>query len=158
MRFILSLSLFLLAITPLKAQVGNLTPQEPIADPTEWKLSAHKLDNKTYELIFQVTLQKGWHLFSLNPGAPSLIPPSFSFTPDKKYKKTGTITEEGNLEEANLEGFDMKVRYFEGEVRFTQKVILKENGMTISGTHTYQVCNDVICLPPTVKPFEFRIP
>lgn len=147
------LSLF----TPvLHAQIiPNVQPQN--IDPTKWTYEVKKLDRNEYELIFRVALEKGWHIFSQDPGDEMLIPPTFSFDKNKQVKMTGAIEEKGKLTETEFEGFDNKLRYFEGEAEFIQKIMYNGESATITGEHRYQICNDNMCLPPTTQKFEFTI-
>jgi thiol:disulfide interchange protein DsbD len=55
------------------------------------------------------------------------------------------------------ENFEANLDFFKSTVTFTQKVDKKSNGK-VTGTITYMVCNDVMCLPPVDLPFEITIP
>ena len=138
-----------------QAQVSvNISPRET-KDPTTWKYEVKKLDRNEYELIFHVELEKGWHIFSQNPGDSSLIAPSFTFDENGSIRRLGALREKGKLIETTFEGFDSKLRYFEGKVEFIQKIAYQGARAVITGEHQYQICNDRMCLPPTSKKFEF---
>lgn len=136
------------------AQIIPNVQQENI-DPTVWTYQVKKLDRNEYELIFRLELKKGWHIFSQNPGDSSLIPPTFTFDENKSVKMIGTVEEKGKLTETEFEGFDNKLRYFEGTAEFTQRISYGGESTAITGEHRYQICNDNMCLPPTAKKFEF---
>lgn len=126
-------------------------------DPTSWSYEVKKLDRNEYELIFKVTLNDGWHIFSQTPGDSFLIPPSFIFDENKTVKMKGGLTEKGKLIETTFEGVEGKVRYFEGTVEFIQNIVYTGTTTTITGEHRYQICNDRMCLPPVARKFEFKI-
>lgn len=138
----------------LHAQIIPNVQQQNI-DPTKWTYEVKKLDRNEYELIFRVELEKGWHIFSQDPGDEMLIPPTFTFDENKRVKLTGMMEEKGKLTETEFEGFDNKLRYFEGEAEFIQKITYEGESTTITGEHRYQICNDNMCLPPATKKFEF---
>ena len=134
----------------------NVMMGQGIADPTTWTYEVKKIDASEYELIFHVSLNEGWHIFSQKPGDEFLIPPSFSFTDKDMIKLIGEVEERGKLKTEKMEGIDSLVSYYEGKVDFVQKVQIKGK-MKITGEHEYQVCNDAMCLPPKTKKFEFDI-
>lgn len=132
------------------------TSAQRIKDPTSWSFQTEKIGEDTYKLIFHVTLQDGWHIFTLQPGDEFLIPPSFSFEQQHNVKLVGSIVEEGQKITSRFEGLDNPVHYYEGDARFIQKVQVKGKPV-ITGKYEYQVCNDQMCLPPETKEFSFTI-
>ena len=64
--------LCLLAASGMSAQI--------IADPTTWTIEAKKKQGNEYEIVFNLSLKDGWHIWSLKPGGDGMqIPPSFEF-------------------------------------------------------------------------------
>ncbi len=126
-------------------------------DPTAWKYEVKKKSGNEYQLVFHVQLQDHWHIWSMQPGGDGmLIAPSFTFNTNKAVKMNGKMTETGKKTTTTMEGIDGKVNYLSGTVDFTQNVTV--NGHTkITGKHTYQVCNDQMCLAPKDKEFVFEI-
>lgn len=128
-----------------------------IKDPTEWTYEVKKTGNNEYELIFIVTLVGGWHIYAIKPGGDgTLIAPSFSYAKNAKMELVGEITETGKLITEHSEGIEELINYYSHKVKYTQKVKAKP-GIIIKGTHTYQVCNDMMCLPPKDKDFSFQL-
>jgi len=125
--------------------------------PIRWSYEVKKLDRNEYELIFRADLQKGWHIFSQNPGDSSLIGPTFSFDDNGNIRRLGELKEKGKLTETTMEGYDAKIRYFEGVVEFIQKISYLGESTKITGEHRFQICNDNMCLPPATQRFEFLI-
>jgi thiol:disulfide interchange protein DsbD len=126
------------------------------ADPTDWKYEVKKMGADKYELIFEVKLKDGWHIFSQKPGDDFIIPPSFDVKADRRVKLLGKVQEKGNLKTEKIDGIDNPVRYYESKADFVLLVSAKP-GSKITGDHVYQVCNDKMCLPPKKKHFEFVI-
>ena len=52
--------------------------------------------------------------------------------------------------------FEMKVRYYENEATFTQKVKLLGGDYRLQGYLRYGACNDETCLPPTTYEFDIK--
>lgn len=134
----------------------NTTHAQTISDPTEWRYEVKKKDNNEYQLVFHVELEEGWHIFSQKPGDDFLIPPSFEFNSSRDVKLVGKVTEKGKLKTERMEGIDNPVRYYEKTADFIQTVKAVK-GTVVKGNHTYQVCNENMCLPPKARPFEFII-
>ncbi len=125
-------------------------------DPSHWSMKV--LPGKgVYELVFSVKLDTTWHLWSLMPGGDgTLIPPSFKF--DKgNYELVGPVKESGEVKQEAMEGIDGQVRYYTGKAVFTQTVKAKAK-TKITGSFEYQLCNNMMCLPPKTASFEFHIP
>ena len=156
MKIIFAISCLLCFATP--------APAQGMKDPSAWtfNVTPSKPGGKSgagvqaYTLRFQVALQPGWHIYALNPGGDgTLIPPSFAFA--DKNLHPAEMKEEHDAKEQVMEGVDGKVRYHEGKVTFYTTINVRR-GAIIKGTYTYQLCNDMVCLPPKTKPFLFRIP
>ncbi|HRO43576.1 MAG TPA: protein-disulfide reductase DsbD family protein [Flavipsychrobacter sp.] len=127
-----------------------------ISDPTSWSYHVKKKGTNEYELIFHVELKEGWHIFSQNAGDEFLIPPSFKFKKNGTIKFVGKVSERGKLKTERMEGIDNPINYYEAKADFVQ-VVKARPGVSISGEHEYQVCNDKMCLPPKKKNFEFVV-
>jgi thiol:disulfide interchange protein DsbD len=128
-----------------------------IKDPTTWTYEVKKKGGDKYDLIFHLKIQEKWHIWSLHPGGDGYeIAPSFTFNNNPKLKLDGEVTEKGTPVTTVMEGVDGKVTYFSGNVDYTQSVTLNGQGK-IFGKLTYQVCNDVMCLPPKDKEFTFVV-
>lgn len=152
-RFISFISIFLLAL----GGSGTLRAQG-MTDPTRWTYEAQKLGAGLYQLSFTLQLDEGWHIWAIDVGGDGLqVVPAFTFTKHKSVQLEGGIAEQGDKITAEIEGVDGKVNYYSHKVVYTQKVKAPA-GITIKGTHQYQVCNDNMCLAPKQVPFSFQLP
>jgi DsbC/DsbD-like thiol-disulfide interchange protein len=135
----------------------HTTYAQAMEDPTSWKYEVKHVSGDTYDIIFELQLNEGWHIWSMTPGGDGYeIPPSFTFDKLAGAELDGKVTEEGNAVTTNMEGVDNKVTYFSGKVTYVQHVKVTGKGK-ITGQHEYQVCNDRMCLPPRTKEFKFEL-
>lgn len=127
-------------------------------DPASWKYEIKKKSATEYQLIFHLDLKPEWHIWSLHPGGDGdLIAPSFTLDKDPNVKLLGKVVEKGKATNTKMEGITGKVNYLSGKIDYTQNVTVTGNSTMIKGKHTYQVCNDRMCLPPKDKEFTFDI-
>lgn len=138
--------------------VLKTSAQNKIKDPTHWNISATKLKGNEYLIVFKVTLDNGWHIWSMHPGGDgTLIPTKLLFNKTKGIDLLGAALEEGKKHSEILEFVEGEVTYFSETVTFSQKLIASK-GDKISGYYEYQSCNNQICLPPQTKNFEIILP
>ncbi len=126
-------------------------------DKSKWTFEAKKKAGKEYELIIHLKLEKGWHVYAMDPGGDgTLIPVDIKFEPASNVKLKGKIAEHGKLVKENVEAFGGIVNYYMNTVDYVQ--LAEVTGpATIKGTYTYQICTDKTCLPPTTKPFSITV-
>lgn len=151
-----TIKLFLILIAGLLVS-GTVSAQ--MKDPATWTYEAKRKFGNRFEVFFHVKLEPGWHVYALNPGKDeALLPPVFKFDEQKKLKVVGTPKETAKPHEAEMEGIEGVVRYFDGAATFIQEVDIVGNAaVTVTGTYQYQICNDMVCLPPKTKPFKLSI-
>jgi thiol:disulfide interchange protein len=141
--------LCLLAASGMSAQI--------IADPTTWTVEAKKKQGNEYEIVFNLSLKDGWHIWSLKPGGDGLqLPPSFEFKKNAALKLSGTVQEKGHVTTGPMDGVDGIVNYYHGKVTYTQNATIANN-TKLSGTYTYQVCDDAQCLAPKTIDFSVTV-
>jgi len=128
-----------------------------VQDPATWTYEVKKKSATEYDLVFHLRLQAGFHIWALNPGGDGLqIVPSFTLDKNADLELVGKVHEKGKKTTTTMEGIDGKVNYFSGTVDYVQTVKVKKP-LKVTGKHEYQVCNDVMCLPPRDKKFEFDV-
>ncbi len=128
-----------------------------VPDPTKWTYEAKKKGGSEYEIVFHLVLKEGWHIWSITPGGDgTLIPPTFTFDKNEKVQLKGTMKQSGKLISKVMEGIDGKVNMFSGKIDYIQDAVV--SGPTkLTGKHEYQVCNEMMCLPPKDKDFVIEI-
>lgn len=119
----------------------------------QWGYSYNE-SNNTIEI--KAVIAEGWHLYSqhvANDIGP--VPTSFVFDPSNEIKLIGKVTEPTPIQKYD-ENFEAMLDFFENEVVFTQRVAVKKDS-SMSGTVTYMLCNDTMCLPPVDEKFTIEI-
>lgn len=127
-------------------------------DPVKWNVSSKKIEDNKYEVIFDASIDMGWHLYSSEnpPGGP--IPTTFIFNENSDYSLVGKAKPTGKAKVEQDEIFEMEVAYFDLQAQFIQEVQLTSdaNGSVITGEIEYQVCFEDKCIFLT-KDFDVQI-
>ena len=139
--------LSVLLILPALSQI-----QEPIKFKTELKQNS----DTEAEIIFNATIDKGWHVYSTELGDGGPISATFNIDKIEGVEIVGKLTPSGNEINEMDPIFGMKVRYFKDKATFTQKIKITDNNYSIKGYLEYGACNDENCLPPTSVDFNFN--
>ena len=128
-----------------------------ILKPVEWNTSVEKVSDTEYKLVSNATIDKGWHLYSQSVPEDGPIPTTFTYDDTGgNIKLLGSTTEEEGLTIDDAV-FNMKIKYFENNAIFEQKVSLSEGINTVNGIVEFMVCDDERCLPPTEVDLIFKI-
>ena len=137
--------------------ISYLTPAfSQIQHPVKWMFSVNKTSDTEAELILKATIQKNWHMYSMNQVSDDgPIALSFTFEKNENYQLLGKMIEPQPHEEFD-KTFEMTVRLFEGEAIYKQKVkILTTASFSIKGSINFEACTDVCIVED--KDFEFKI-
>ena len=139
--------LFLIATLASNAQVVN---------PVKWNFSQEKISDSEYELAFTATPDEGWHLYStdLPDGGP--IKTTFYFESLDNVELIGETVPEREPVEVFDQSFQMDLRWFDSEIKFTQKVKVNGEGK-VAGYVEFMSCNDEACTPPLTEEFTFEL-
>jgi len=143
-RFIASLLIFLGSVSLLFAQ---------IEEPVHFSTSLKKIDKTHIQIIFNGTIDPGWHVYSTLLG-DGPISATFNIDQAKGIEVQDKLQALGEEIEANDPVFAMKVRFFEHTVQFVQNLKIQGDAYDIKGYLEYGACNDKSCLPPI--PVEFH--
>ncbi|TNE77353.1 MAG: hypothetical protein EP333_00895 [Bacteroidetes bacterium] len=127
--------------------------QSRLSAQIEWDFT---FNAQTEEVELRAKLDEGWHLYSQrieNDLGP--IPTSILFKTSDCFKLIGKTNEPESIQayDPNFEG---ELNFFEHEVVFTQKVRTSPE-CKINGAVDYMICNETMCLPPTVVEFSIKI-
>jgi DsbC/DsbD-like thiol-disulfide interchange protein len=127
-----------------------------IEAPVKWSYASKKVSSTEAVVFIKATIQKGWHIYSLNVKDGGPIKTSFEFPASKEYSLIGKASEPTPLTKYE-KTFTMNVSYFENSVVFQQKIRLKSpKASAVKGKLEYMTCNDIKCLPP--EDLDFSIP
>ena len=129
-----------------------------IIEGAKWSFNVEQKENGIATLIFKAKTNEKFHIYSqFLPSNDGPIATTFTFKATNDYECIGKV-EEGTAVEAMDEAFQMKVRYFVGEVVFKQKIKVKaEKHFKVTGVLNYMACDNMKCLPPTDVEFTFDI-
>lgn len=129
-----------------------------IQDPVKWKFSVNKISDTQAELLLDCKIDQGWHVYSTKQESDmGPISLDFQFEKNANYSLDGKIIEPPFHKKFD-KNFEMNVKYYDGGMTYKQKIkLLNKTSFAITGTLTYQTCNEEMCLPPTDIDFEFKI-
>jgi len=133
----------------------NLTGQ--IYDPVSWDFIYERTGDKTYELVFTASVEKGSHIYSMDVPEGGPIPTSFSFNESSGFSLEGKTYEVTKPEELFDEAFGFKIKSFSDKAEFRQKVTSENASFTVTGVVNFMSCNNTTCSPPKDVEFSIKI-
>ncbi|MFN8254713.1 MAG: cytochrome c biogenesis protein CcdA [Bacteroidales bacterium] len=137
---------------------NGLTLLSQIQDHIKWSNSVKKINETEAELVFNATIDEGWHLYGQYFGEGGPLRLEFIFENSADYKRIGKVTENPKPIEIMDEVFEIKVQYFVKNATFTQKIkINSKQDFLVKGTIKGQICmEDGACIMVD-EDFEFKI-
>ena len=106
------------------------------------------------EVVFTGKIDKGWHVYSTNLGDAGPTEASITFHKKDGVEPVGKLKAVGKEISQFDEMFGAKLRYFENNVQFVQKVKFTKPNYDIDADLEYGACNDQSCLPPSSSSFK----
>ncbi len=125
--------LFLLFIAISYSSFGQLLY------PAKWTFKTGEAKNGEVELIFNVKLDKGWHIYSQFTPDGGPLPMLFTFDQSGCYSLSGKVVEPKPKQEYDS-SFMVNVMMFYNEATFKQKIKVKDPSCKITGKIEYQAC------------------
>jgi len=133
---------------------SNISAQ--IQDPVSFKTELKTISETEAEIRFTASIDKGWHVYSVNLPSGGPISATFNIEKIEGAKLIGKLTPLSKEIEKFDKVFEMKLRYFEHSATFSQKIKITGSSYKIKGYLEYGACDDESCLPPTEVPFNFQ--
>ncbi len=131
-----------------------------ILKPSKWSYEITNPNAKAgdeVELIFNVTIDKDWYLYSTDFD-PDLgpVPTTFEFEKNNTYELIDSVRPI-NAKKKYDDLWGGEYTYFVGKAQFRQKVRILKDDFKISGFYDFQVCTDIDgkCIPGDGE-FEVR--
>ena len=118
-------------------------------DPVKFTSTLKTNNTAEGEIIFSGTIDNGWHVYSTNLGNDGPIEATFHVNKLEGAELVGPLTPRGKEISEYDNMFGMKLRYFEKNVQFVQKVKFTKPQYNIDAYLEYGACNDEMCMPPT---------
>ena len=148
--------IFLLGLIGLMGLLGNFSNAQ-LLDPAKRSYSVKEISATEAELIITVKLDQGWHMYSQYTSADGPLATVFDFAKSGDYQLVGKVVEPKPHEEMDPL-FGCVVKSFEGTVVFRQKIKrLSQKDFTVTGTLSYQLCNDGSCIAPEDHDMTFKV-
>lgn len=143
----------LLTLLVLTVQAGA-----QILAPVKWESKAQRIEENTFQLIFEATIDDGWHLYSqtLPDVFPRPEPTTFYYDTLRNVALEGA-TLEGESENEYDPNFEMQLNYFSHSATFAQKVTITAETGVVKGAIGFMTCDDSRCLPPEYFEFAFTL-
>lgn len=117
-----------------------------VDDPVQWTIKAQQLQDNKFDIQISATIEKGWHLYSINLPEGGPLPTTFTFQESKDYSLVGGIKELTKAKTEHDEVFDLDISFFDGKADFSQNLKLASDAATVQITVEYQVCLDDKCV------------
>lgn len=136
-------------LTILILMVAVLTAEAQMQDPVHFRSELKRISDTEAELLFQATIDDGWHVYSTDLGKGGPISATFHADRMEGAQTVGTLKARGKEVKQFDKMFGMEVRYFEQAVTFVQKVRFTKPQYDISCYVEYGACSDQMCLPPS---------
>lgn len=133
----------------------NLYSQEK---PAHFNISAVKIQDNEYKILFQVKIDEPWHIYSIHQNPDDgPMPTAIRFDKSDNYEIVGKLQQSKGKKEMD-KVFGVEVEYFSKQAEFWQNIKVKKTGkIKISGTYEYQACTEEKCIFPPAEPFEIYI-
>jgi hypothetical protein len=121
-----------------------------------WTFQTHKINDSTYDLLFNIELAAGEKLWSnSNNTNDTLVSPSFTFDNNTQVKFIGAIRHQG-AHTVTLSNKEPQCSYYSGSVCFYQKVKVLHKA-AINGQVGFQVGNKHGNGKPQTVNFAFKL-
>ncbi|MFN7676249.1 cytochrome c biogenesis protein CcdA [Flavobacterium sp.] len=148
MKKVLFFLLIFLAFANVNAQ---------IVKPVKWTSKVEQLSDSEFNLVMEVKIEEGWHLYSQFTPENGPLPAEFKFENARgNYELVGKVKESDYKKQYN-DVFEVDEYYFEKKATFTQKIKITNPKLTSIKTKIdFQVCKDV-CINE-FNTFTFQLP
>ncbi len=144
-----------IVLTYLLALIGMLPMFAQMQEPVKFQTELKKISDTEAELVFNATIDAGWHLYSTELPEDGPVSATINFDKMEGVELVGKLTPIGKVIEHFDNMFEMNLRYFENKGTFVQKVKFTSDTYTLKGYLQYGACNDENCLPPTDVEFNY---
>ncbi|MBQ5983328.1 MAG: thioredoxin family protein [Prevotella sp.] len=123
--------------------------QAQIMEPVHFQSQFKPTQGDEAEIIFQGTIEPGWHVYSTDLGNDGPIEATFNVVKIDGLELVGKLKPVGKVITKYDKMFGMDLKYFEGKATFVQKVRFTKPEYEIDAYLEYGACNDESCMPPT---------
>ena len=133
----------------LLAVIFSISVRGQMMDPVHFTSQLKMLDSGEAEIIFNATVDPGWHVYSTDLGNDGPVSATFNAVKMDGVETVGKLKPRGNVTKQFDKMFDMELRFFEHKATFVQKIRFTKPQYTIDCYLEYGACNDEMCMPPS---------
>ncbi len=128
-------------------------------DPVHFIVTYKTISETKGEIHFTATIDKPWHIYAQSQPKEAIAQPTkFMIIKNPLVVLTGKTKELGKKETYHNKEVGITQYQYGEKAEFIQPISLKVKVKTnLSGTITYQACNDELCLPVKTIPFSIKI-
>lgn len=128
-------------------------------NPVTFYFSSKEKSPDKYEIYISATIEEPWHIYAqVQPQGSINIPTLIKFKKNPLITFDGKVKEVGTREYFNEKSTNISSWLYHNKVSFIQTIRLKGRVNTnVTGSVTFQVCNEKECLRPTTLPFDIAI-
>lgn len=129
------------------------------SDKVTWRVRAERATpGESARILLDARIEDGWRLYAIDSQVGRPLTVTLESLP------AGMVA--GPLEQSEPQtgydaGFEMAYPYFARSARLAQRIqvsgAVSPGRHTVSGSVSFTVCNDSVCLPPTRVPFRVPI-
>lgn len=125
-----------------------------IVEPVTFTAKLEKGTTADAQIVFSGTIDEGWHVYSVGIGDAGPTEATFNLVAADGIEIVGPLKAQGNELSQYDEMFGTKLRFFEGSVRFVQKLRFIKEQYSIDCFLEFGACSDETCMPPTEVPLK----
>ena len=126
-----------------------LAVKAQMMDPVHFKAELKTGNGAEAEIVFNATIDQGWHVYSTEIGEDGPIEATFNVVKMEGAELVGKLMPKGNVIKKMDKLFGMELKYFEGEATFVQKIRFTKPEYDIDCYLEYGACSDASCMPPS---------
>lgn len=133
----------------LLACILSVLLASPLGSGSQPVRSTHSIKNvsaDTVRLVFDLTIQDGWHVYSTGLSGSGPISAEVEFDNIQGVQPISGLQFKGNEISQFDPVFSMDVRFFKSKVTFWQDMLITDPAYVMEGSLTYGACNDESCL------------
>lgn len=139
------------------ALVAFTSTQAQILDPSKWTSRTEKISGNEFNLIFEGTIEDGWHIYSQWTPDGGPLPMEVTIKNAKNNFELIGKAAESKTKRAFNPVFEVDEIYWEKKVTITQKVkVINEKLTSIDAVLEFQICKES-CINQD-KSFTFKLP
>lgn len=136
------------------------TPTAKMVAPVVWSLSVQKVNDKTYDLIYQADIEDGWTTYGKDSNIDGPIPTTINYEEMDGIELIGDPVESGHKKVGPEPIFDnvTVIKYLADEPFITtQRVQVTDPTKLVKGYIESMACNDRACTKLPDENFAFRL-